>query len=406
MVLRFESRASCSLPTDKALIDIMARLLQGFMLIIFFLMLFLFFQTSGAFGAGENSLRAVHKRDGSAEAGSVELDAESLQFLAMSIGSIPTNLMLLPTQITKCCSKNGKRVMQPRAKLQRLWLTIRSMFVMMATVMIAFQVWRNQQNHHDDETEAGFFISSGSFILCAILGHPRVRGRAIRALGSLGSGGGGEASEQAQAASIAALVGGKDAVAAISTAASRFRVLPIANLDESDLTSSTDTGLNLKTNPAALGECDAFMSHSWADDGVAKFKCLHEWASEAAAKTIWLDKACIDQNDIDASLAGLPIFLSGCSKLLVLAGPSYASRLWCVMEVYTFVKMGGLSENMAVKPLGGAEIQGALARFDAKQARCFHDKDRHKLLAVIESGFGDLAPFNAVARGLLTGKKS
>ena len=380
----------------------MARLLQAFMLTIFFLMLFLFFQTSGAFGAGENSLRAVHRRDGTAESGSIQLNAESLQFLAMSIVAIPTNLMLLPTQITKCCSKNDKRLMPPRAKLQRLWLTLRIMFIWMAAVMIFFQVWKNQENNRPD---LGFFFSAASFILCAILGSPRVRGRATRALGSLGSSGGGEASEQAQAASIAALVGGKDAVAAISTAASRFRVLPVANLAESDLTSSTDTGLNLKTNAAALGECDAFMSHSWADDGEAKFKCLHEWASEAAANTIWLDKACIDQDDIDASLAGLPIFLSGCSKLLVLAGPSYASRLWCVMEVYTFVKMGGLSENMVVKPLGGAEIRGALARFDAKQARCYHEKDRHKLLAVIESGFGDLAPFNAVARGLLTGKK-
>ena len=30
---------------------------------------------------------------------------------------------------------------------------------------------------------------------------------------------------------------------------------------------------------------------------------------------MWLDKGCIDQNNIDASLAALPIYLSGCKTL-------------------------------------------------------------------------------------------
>ena len=40
------------------------------------------------------------------------------------------------------------------------------------------------------------------------------------------------------------------------------------------------------------------------------------------------DKACIPQDDIDRSLACLPIFLAGCNGLLIMAGPTYASRLW------------------------------------------------------------------------------
>ena len=48
------------------------------------------------------------------------------------------------------------------------------------------------------------------------------------------------------------------------------------------------------------------------------------------------DKACIDQNNIQQSLAGLPVFLAGCQTLLVVAGPTYCSRLWCVMELFTF----------------------------------------------------------------------
>ena len=43
-------------------------------------------------------------------------------------------------------------------------------------------------------------------------------------------------------------------------------------------------------------------------------------------------QACINQEHIEASLAGLPAYLSGCCFLLVLAGPSYLRRLWCVVE--------------------------------------------------------------------------
>ena len=50
------------------------------------------------------------------------------------------------------------------------------------------------------------------------------------------------------------------------------------------------------------------------------------------------DKACIDQNSIQQSLACLPVFLAGCQTLLVVAGPTYCSRLWCVMEIFTFAR--------------------------------------------------------------------
>ena len=43
---------------------------------------------------------------------------------------------------------------------------------------------------------------------------------------------------------------------------------------------------------------------------------------------LWLDKACIDQQNISASLACLPVFLSGCKQLLIVPGPTYVHRLW------------------------------------------------------------------------------
>ena len=82
---------------------------------------------------------------------------------------------------------------------------------------------------------------------------------------------------------------------------------------------------------------------------------------------VWLDKACIKQDQTDeekqADINSLPVFLSGCRSLVVLAGPTYASRLWCaavclrnpkvrpphhrppchrcVIELFVFLRMGG-----------------------------------------------------------------
>ena len=62
--------------------------------------------------------------------------------------------------------------------------------------------------------------------------------------------------------------------------------------------------------------------------------------------------------------------------------------------------MGGERERITVREL----VEGArsgLAAFDAAKAKCFLPKDKHKLLSVIEAGFGDLRPFNRVVRAIL-----
>ena len=138
--------------------------------------------------------------------------------------------------------------------------------------------------------------------------------------------------------------------------------------------------LAARSAKALLGQVDAFMSHAWADEEVApgrKFAALKGWAasfeeSERRPPKIWLDKACIAQDNINESLACLPCFLAGCRKLLVIAGESYTTRLWCVMEVsrphrlcappalthscplqvFVFLQMGGTPRNITVVPIG------------------------------------------------------
>ena len=75
-----------------------------------------------------------------------------------------------------------------------------------------------------------------------------------------------------------------------------------------------------------------------------KFEALTKWAarqradrrslsSEASDPTIWLDKACINQDNVDQALLCLPVFLASCKGMLCVAGESYTKRLWCVVEV-------------------------------------------------------------------------
>ena len=54
---------------------------------------------------------------------------------------------------------------------------------------------------------------------------------------------------------------------------------------------------------------------------------------------------------------------------------------------------------MVIKLLDDASaLAQTLAKFDAGKARCYLDRDRQKLLAVIEASFGSFYPFNRLVR--------
>ena len=97
----------------------------------------------------------------------------------------------------------------------------------------------------------------------------------------------------------------------------------------------------------------------------------------------------------------------------MLCGATYTRRLWCVLEVFTFLRMGASINDITVIPLlheneGDSTEDGLLgsndhalrqfATFDVKHAECRSPSDTARLLAVIETGFGDHATFNALVR--------
>ena len=73
-----------------------------------------------------------------------------------------------------------------------------------------------------------------------------------------------------------------------------------------------------------------------------------------------------------------------------------------MLELYVWLKMGGTKDGIILKPLTGADSTSALAKFDCERAKCFHVADREKILAVIETGFGDTQPFNQIIRNLFS----
>jgi len=217
------------------------------------------------------------------------------------------------------------------------------------------------------------------------------------------------------AASIACLIGSGRPHEVVCQARARFKGVRVDKLSLDVLANNApDPAYNALAEPCALGDCDAFLSHSWHDDGAAKWSALQAWraafvASHGREPVVWLDKCCIDQNNIDQDLRCLPIFLKACKRLVVLSGPSYLSRLWCILELFTYAHMDGdiasvdvlLVTRPAEDGIGDAEaIAKSFDEFDAKECTCFCPQDKQRILAIIETAYGNMDGFNAVVKNI------
>merc|ERR1711879_89564 len=156
-----------------------------------------------------------------------------------------------------------------------------------------------------------------------------------------------------------------------------------------------------------MGGCDAFISHSWHDAPSARWQALQEWRASfidehGREPRVWFDKACINQLDIQSDLRVLPLFLAGSTDIVVLFGSTYLSRLWCVVELFTFIHMGGHPDHIKVLSLGSQlSFRRGLERFSASACDCFLQADKQRMLNIIEMSFGDLYRFDLSLRTLL-----
>ena len=229
----------------------------------------------------------------------VFLSSSTMGKVAWSIAAGFVWLAALSMVPTLRCDKHGRRVMQPRAILRRLWLVLRVFFLACGLLLVFFG-WLLEIALYGEinPTQLGrgfagvvMFVGWGA---CS----PRNRGRVHRWLGSLGASG----TQEQEAAALASLIsrgsrGGRGMAEALTMAASSFRVLPLSSLELDDLASNVDTGLNARVRRAHLGDCDAFVSHSWQDDGEQKYRQLEGHAFPSAERTIWLDKVKLKLRD-------------------------------------------------------------------------------------------------------------
>ena len=86
----------------------------------------------------------------------------------------------------------------------------------------------------------------------------------------------------------------------------------------------------------------------------------------------------------------------------MVAGKTYTSRLWCVMELFVYISMRTEGEQAApdIISLGATEQErGEVAQtwtsFDASRCNCFDPRDKDRIFTVIETSKHGMVDFNA-----------
>lgn len=146
---------------------------------------------------------------------------------------------------------------------------------------------------------------------------------------------------------------------------------------------------------------DFFISHSWLDDAKWKEEALSKFAEDFKKRhfrypTFWFDKVCIDQNNPSDGIAVLPINIGACEGVLVLLGPTYMSRLWCIWELFslfTFCNRELALERLKIIPVHDGKSVVNLAEqvnnFNIDNAHCFDPNEEFKLRHLMIDVIGD-----------------
>jgi len=349
--------------------------------------------------------------------GCESLPAGCVASLGCRIGNTCAAAVGAATLVPTVCPGRGCRfAMSPRQALSHLWRSVLGVAFFFGVFFLAWAIANAAitDGYSSSDSFVTHLVQGCVCLLSCVCFQWRVRRLVNGWVGAVA-----DVRSRARTASlVAALIGGAQPKRVLSGAESSFKVLPFDCMNEDMFSSSASTAEERSqegvSRKAKLGDCDFFLSHSWSDSYQNKWAALRKHAAVFRQQTgrdptIWLDKMCIDQDNIDAGLAMLPVYLAGCEKLLVVAGHSYTSRLWCVMELFVFFAMGGTADKLQVVTISDdSEIQASscdstqsLLQLDVGDAHCFKREDEEHLLAVIEAAFGSFTKFNQTARTML-----
>ena len=126
--------------------------------------------------------------------------------------------------------------------------------------------------------------------LCCQAGQPdRYRGAIHSWLLSFGQ-------RTSTAAGIAGLLGEGDPKEIQRRARQLFLCVPLDRVTKADMADNKpNPALQAKSEPARMGEVDAFLTHSWHDDTAAKWAALQNYRRDFRQKNgrearLWIDK--------------------------------------------------------------------------------------------------------------------
>ena len=297
------------------------------------------------------------------------------------------------------------RAVHSRQRLLRLWLVVRLVFCGLGVelaVADAYTFLRTWSRYGATSASEDHGLMLSLLVVSATFTRS-TRGTMIHLLSSLSR----SATKEQEAATLAGVLSASDATDTVVRGRELFRALPASTVvsehfDPTDR-SSRQLALLSQTSPANMGSVHAFISHSYHDDGGSKATLVREWAAEKGEPSqvlVWLDSLCLACPAPDAqsnAIGLLPMFIAGCQELLILPGETYKSRIWCLLEVFVFVQIGGEADDIVVRPLivpNGVGPHLSRQSIDVAKAECTESFDRETILAVIETSFGSLGPFN------------
>lgn len=192
------------------------------------------------------------------------------------------------------------------------------------------------------------------------------------------------------AAGIASLLGGVPPNIVLAHAKTNFRGIPVKALTLEMMSGSeaSDKAF-LASRAARLGQVDAFISHSWQDGAELKLAALRKWnegfsRSKGRDAVVWFDRCCVDQRNIAENLRALPVYIPACRELLVLAGPTYWTRLWTLVEIFIHRNAKDDERLITFLPLGD-DVDLSSLSVDVSEAQCTDPEDKSRLMGVIDN---------------------
>ena len=107
-------------------------------------------------------------------------------------------------------------------------------------------------------------------------------------------------------------------------------------------------------------DIDLFVSHSWSDAPLEKWKALQQYCSEFEREhnreaRLWVDIFCLDP-DAASEPQYHPVYMMSAERLMVLKGPTFDETPWCACELLMWVESGGSISSIDSVPIVGRAL--------------------------------------------------